>query len=176
MTVRLENTLPLMSACEGGMYRIPPQLSFWASQITHFQISQGQKVFFTWIHLDVSQISRPLGINDDRFNVFLFSQQNSLLKTEVLFDTFQDSKQKYHLAYLVILSIYFSLHYSLVFIITFCQHVIHSSPHWLSSTLPPIFLAFTVHSFKTLCKAFCERLQQAPFHDYNLQNTKSVEK
>lgn len=126
MTVRLENTLPLMSVCKGGMHQIPPQLSFWASQITHFQINQGQKVFFTWIRLDVRQISRPLGINDDRLNVFLVSQQNRLLKTEVLFDTFQGSKQKYHLAYLVFLSVYFSLHYSLVFIITFSQHIIHS--------------------------------------------------
>lgn len=31
MTVRLEKTLPLMLVSKGGMHRIPPQLSFWAS-------------------------------------------------------------------------------------------------------------------------------------------------
>lgn len=158
MTVRLEKTLPLMSVSKGGMHRIPPQLSFWASQITHFQINQGQKDFFTSIRLDVRQTSRPLGINDDRLNVLLVSQQNRLLKTGVLFDTFQDSKQKYHLACLVFLTIYFHLHYLQVFIITVCQHIIQSSLHWLLSTLPPI--PFAVRSFKTLCKALCERQQQ----------------
>jgi len=92
MTVRLENALPLLSVYNGSTHRIPPQLSFWASKITHFRINQGQNIFFTWIRFGIRQISRPLGINDDSLNVFLVSQQNRLQKTEFLFDTFRDSE------------------------------------------------------------------------------------
>lgn len=160
MTVRLENTLPLMSACKGSTHHILQQLTFLANQITHFHINQGQKVFFTWINLDGRQISRPLDINNDRLNVLLVSQQNRLLKTQVLLDTFQDSKQTYYFPCLVLLSIYFSLHYSLAFII----HYLLPAHHLLFTTLATVQLPtclsyniLAVCSFKALCKAVCER-------------------
>lgn len=92
--------------------------------------------------------------------MLLVSQQNRLLKTQVLLDTFQDSKQTYYFPCLVFLSIYFSLHYSLAFII----HYLLPAHHLLFTTLATVQLPtclsyniLAVCSFKALCKAVCER-------------------
>lgn len=169
--------LPLMSVCKRGMHRIPPQSSFQASQITHFQTNQGQKVFFTWVCLDVRQVSRPLGINDDMLNVFLVSQQSKLLKTEILTHS---SKQKC-LAYIAFLSMYFSLHYSFYHLswslslpfanTSFTLHHIGSCPPSHLSFLHLLYID-SKHFAKPSVKDYSKPL----FHVCNLQNTKSVKK
>lgn len=104
--------------------------------------------------------------------MFLVSQQNRLLKTQVLFDTFQDSKQTYYFPCLVLLSIYFSLHYSLAFII----HYLLPAHHLLFTTLAtvqlPTCLSYNIQC--TLCMFIQSTLQSCLWKKMSMAKHHSV--